>query len=443
MKNLVLLFLIVLSIIQSINAQEISPWLFGQNHWMEKGDEGTRPGYINMLWPKVEESGITMVRIGGNGYEHHFPARKKLNAMIDSIRGIGAEPLLQVPSTYTNQEATQLIKDNKYTNGKGVRFYSIGNEPICNDKGTIDEVYNYLTRLTTVMKEADPTIKILVFDACTFYEEAHADLCGGRLDITGKDKNGNWMIDGFAFHNYPNGPDFDRDNVVFSGPKSIERQARMLVEMMEKANNKHGRKGKAKLVWGLTEVNVTYRNPDREITGYGNTSFLGGQFMAEIYGIGLKYGAFTVAPWCINETDRVSTDFGYIGLPSEFYPRSNYYHTQMMAINMRGDFLPTESSNSYVKTIGSESETEVCVMLLNNDQIHDFEFDLIFNQDGDSNNPLLVRADIGLNKIISGSIPNQTSIMYVISKSGEILKQYTYGLSHNLKYLPPELKQYK
>ena len=440
MRKSVLSFLLFFSIIQYIHAQEISPFLFGQNHWMAKSDEGRRPGYLNELWQKVQESGIKMVRIGGNGYEHRFPNRERLTAMIDSIRGIGAEPLLQVPSTYTNEEATKLIKDYKYVNGKGVRFYSIGNEPICNDKGKIDEVYEYLIRLSTIMKAADPTIKIFVFDACTFYKEAYAALCGGRLDITGKDKNGNWLIDGFTFHNYPNGGDFDRQNVIFSGPNSIAQQAKQLVQLMEMANKKHGRTGDAKLLWALTEVNVTYINPDREISGYGNTSFLGGQFIAEIYGIGMEYGAFTVNPWCISETDRVRTDFGYLGLPSEFYPRSSYYHTQMMALNMKGEFLTTESSNSFVKSIGSKSDTTICVMILNRDNAHDFEFDLILNRDSESKKPLIVCADLGLNKIISGIIPNQTTIMFVLSKSGEIKKQYTYGLTHNLKYLAPEVK---
>ncbi len=75
--------------------------------------------------------------------------------------------------------------------------------------------------------------------------------------------------------------------------------------MMENANKKHGHTGEAKLLWGLTEVNVTYVNPDREISGIGNPSFLAGQFIAEIYGIGMEYGAFTVNPWCISETDRI------------------------------------------------------------------------------------------------------------------------------------------
>jgi hypothetical protein len=438
MKKKLLSLFVLLSIISSLQAQEISPWLFGQNHWMANSDEGGRPGYLNMLWPNVEESGITLVRIGGNGYKRHFPDHEKLTAMVDSIRAIGAEPLLQVPHDISNEEVSSLIKNFKYANGRGVRFYSIGNEPICNNSGTIEEVYEYLTRLTPVMKAADPTIKIIVFDACTFYEEAYAALCGGRLDITGKDKNGNWMIDGFAFHNYPNGREFERQNVVFTGPRAIERQVQQLVEMMKNANTLHGRTGDAALVWGLTEVNVTYANPDREITGYGNTSFLGGQFMAEIYGLGMKYGAFTVAPWCISETDRVRTDFGYLGLPSEFYPRSSYYHTQLMAQNMKGEFLPTVSSNSYVKTIGSISDTEICIMILNKDQFHDYEFDLVLNKEGNSRNPLMIQADLGLDANISGTIPNQTTMLMVLSRSGALIRQYTYGLTQNLKNSPPE-----
>jgi len=29
-----------------LTAQEISPYLFGQNHWLGQGDEGNRPGYL-------------------------------------------------------------------------------------------------------------------------------------------------------------------------------------------------------------------------------------------------------------------------------------------------------------------------------------------------------------------------------------------------------------
>jgi hypothetical protein len=458
MKIARLLLIIIIVSASKANAQKISPYLYGQNHWMDRSDEGTRPGYIYKLWPKIKESGIKTIRIGGGGYERRLPNRAALTAIVDSIQAIGAEPILQVPSQYSAEEAAELVKYfNKNPARKPIKFWSIGNEPLLRVRDnrelmmkTLEEkVYKFLMLLAPAMKAADPSIKILVFD-CEglptdntekFNYEAIEAICGGRLDITGKDKNGNWMVDGINFHSYPNNKNYTRDHVIFTSTYMIRQSTNQLLELIEKANRKNGRTGEARLMWGLTEINVTAGNPDREVSGIGCPSFLGGQFIAEMYGIGIKNGAFTVSPWCISETDRVRTDFGYIGLPTDFLPRSSYYHTQMMALNMKGDYLPTESSNSYVKTIGSKNDTEFCVMILNSDQVHDFSFDLILNKTGDSPKPLKINADISLDKIISGSIPNQTTILFVLSKTGEIKKQYTYGLIHNLKNLPPEVKQ--
>jgi hypothetical protein len=298
------------------------------------------------------------------------------------------------------------------------------------------------------MKSADPKMKILVFDEAGLRNgnseklnfEAYEALCGGRLDITGKDKKGRWMVDGINFHLYPNRLDYSRDHLIFSSTYAVRLATQQVLGLIEKANKKHGREGEALLMWGLTEVNVNAGNPNREVSGVGCPSFLGGQFIAEMYGIGMKNGAFTVCPWCISETDNVRTDFGYLGAYSEFYPRSSYYHTQMMALNMKGEYLPTESSNSFVKTIASKSDDEICVMILNEDKFNDFEFEIVLNKSGRSTKALTVVADAGIEQTISGSIPNQTTMMFVISKSGEVKKQYTYGLNQNLLNLPPEVK---
>ena len=79
-------------------------------------------------------------------------------------------------------------------------------------------------------------------------------------------------------------------------------------------------------------------------------------------------------------------------------------------------------------------------MILNMDQAKDFEFDLILNKDGISPKPLIIHAGAGLEKVISGIIPSQTTLMFVLSKEGEILKKYTYGVTHNLKNQPPEVQ---
>jgi hypothetical protein len=449
MKIISLVLLAFALIVFNVKAQKISPFLFGQNHWIEDGDEEGRPGYIHLLWPKIGESGIKMVRIGGNGYNnrnHRFfdSDRKALNSLLDSIRRIGAEPLFQIAvgkdeaHDMTVEQAVALVKYYKYANGKGIRYYCLGNEPLLHDREGIQKVHDFIIKFAPAMKKADPTIKIFVFDECSLFEIPHKRILGGDLDVTGKDENGNWMVDGITFHRYPGAR--SRDKVIFDGPNGIRKQVGQLMEMIDVANKKNSRTGDAKLLWGLTEFNVTTNNPDREISGIGNTSFLGGQFIAEIYGIGMEYGAFTMAPWCISETDMLKTDFGFLGLPMDFLPRSSYYHTQMMAFNMKGEFLPSESNNSYVKTIASKSDDQMCIMILNSDQANDFDFDLSLGKAAESNKSLLLRADIGLEKVISGTIPNQTTMMYVLSKSGEILKQYTYGLKQNLKNLAPEVK---
>jgi hypothetical protein len=267
MKRIILFTIVIISLNIRLHAQEISPYLFGQNHWIATGDENGRIGYMDLLWPKVKESGVKSIRIGGNGYNHNLPERKRLTAMIDSIHKIGAEPILQVPQNFTAIQAMELVEYfNKVVNKK-VQFWAIGNEPLLHKEFTIDQIHDYIMRIAPAMKKVDPTIKIFVFDECELREEAYRALCGGRLDIAGLKENGAWLIDGFNFHRYPNGREFGRDNVVFSGPENILKQSILLTQIMDEADKKYNRTGDAKLMWGLTEVNVTYANPDREISG--------------------------------------------------------------------------------------------------------------------------------------------------------------------------------
>ena len=65
-------------------AQEISPLLFGQNHWLGQGDEG-RTGYLHLLWPKVQEAGVKLVRIGGNSYNIRPPSRARWTASVSTV----------------------------------------------------------------------------------------------------------------------------------------------------------------------------------------------------------------------------------------------------------------------------------------------------------------------------------------------------------------------
>jgi hypothetical protein len=204
------------------------------------------------------------------------------------------------------------------------------------------------------------------------------------------------------------------------------------------ANSKNNRQGADALLWGITEFNVTYANPNREVSGYGNPSFLGGQFIAEVIGYGMQYGAFTMAPWCINETDVVATDFGYIGLPTEFFPRSSYYHMQIMSGNMKGGFLANKDNQDLVKTIASKDKDTIAVLVMNQHQTQKFDFILGFNGEyPKSNKPLTLSVDAKMNKTFEAEIAAQTTKLFVFDSKGKLQKTISYGLEQNLAELPP------
>ncbi|EDY83909.1 hypothetical protein VDG1235_3536 [Verrucomicrobiia bacterium DG1235] len=265
---------IALLAICSAGAREISPMLFGQNYWLSDEAED-RVGYLHLLWPQVEESGVSLIRIGGNGYNVEPMSLAHWTSMVDSVQAIGVEPLVQVPYTFSAEEASAFVKHFNREGRKAVKYWSIGNEPMLHDEHTVEEVHAYLQRIAPAMRAADPSITILISDEAWLREPVYAALCGGDLDMTGRDAEGRWLVDGFSFHSYPNGVEYDREDVVHGSAAAIRRDVQKLVALMEAADAKHGRTGENRLVWALTEVNVTYANPNRDVEGVGNPSFLG------------------------------------------------------------------------------------------------------------------------------------------------------------------------
>jgi len=429
-------------LVAALQAQPIAPTLFGQNFWLADGDEG-RVGYIQKLWPQIAASGVKIIRLGGNGYEKDMPSLSELEARIDSVKSIGAEPLIQVPRQYTAAETRALVTYFNVTKKNPIKYWAVGNEPLLHHEFTIEGIHEYILRIAPAIKQVDPTVKIFVFDECEIREKEYQALCGGDLDITGLKKNGAWLIDGFSFHKYPMGTEFVRDDVLHFGPDLMREQITTLIRMMKEADKKHRRKGKDALIWGLTEVNVTWSNPNREISGYGNPSFLGGQFIAEMYGLGMEFEAFTVSPWCIHEGDNIHTDFGYLGLPNNFYPRSSYYHTQIMSQNMRGEFVASANNHPNLKTVASRSKDEICVLVMNQDLVENLDFEIILNKNGDASASVQVNVDTRLKARFSNTIQNQSTQLYVFSVQGKLLRRIDYSLGDNLKFAAPRVVEFE
>jgi hypothetical protein len=139
----------------------------------------------------------------------------------------------------------------------------------------------------------------------------------------------------------------------------------------------------------------------------------------------------------------VNTDFGYLGPPREFYPRSSYYHTQMMALNFKGQFLPSSTNDKYVKSFCSKDKDRICVMILNEDKTRDFDCEVVLGAGMKSKKPLIVNVEAGIDVKLGGAIPNQTTVLFVLDGTGKKMKQYTYDLAMNLKNQPPEIKTFE
>lgn len=133
MKNFLSVLVFCLSTFTIVCGQGISPYLAGQNAWLPKGYGGvTYNGELDELWPLVKESKVQMVRIGGNGVEFNIPWGDEYIALIDSIRNIGAEPMVQVSNgrgKYTAQQAAYIVDYVNNVKGRNIKYWIIGNEP--------------------------------------------------------------------------------------------------------------------------------------------------------------------------------------------------------------------------------------------------------------------------------------------------------------------------
>lgn len=408
--------------------------------WLTQGAEG-RTGYIDKLWPKVEKSGVKMIRIGGNGFNKNMPSNDTLTKWVLAIKSIGAAPLMQVSKYKSPDESAKLVAFFNKNEKTRIEHWSIGNEPYHMDKIPIDSIAIYIKEHASAMKAVDPSIKIHVPDLAAYYNEAYeALLLDDKNSIAGRDKNGNWYVDGINFHNYPNAKDYTRSDVIFYSVSKMRGMILNLIKDMNAANKKYERTGKDALVWSLTEFNITYNNPDDlSVSGIAVPSFINGQFWVDVFCMAMEFNAFTVTPWCIQESDRASTYFGYIGGPPNFIPHATYYHMQMLAENMRGSYIKMKSSNPYLKVFGSKNDDEFTIVIMNQHESTSFDIDLnsINKNEGVKTTSIQITASekIKGNHTFS-SKPNSTRLMK-FNKKGEKILDLLYDLEAAKKDLPP------
>lgn len=418
---------------------EISPWLFGQNLWLTDGAEG-RPGYIQEhLWSAVEQSGVKMVRIGGNGYDQKLPGLDTLEMWVRSIKEIGAEPMIQVSKYESSEKAAEVVKYFNQEKDLRVTYWAVGNEPYLIHHWTIPEISDYIKSHASAMKAVDSSIKIFAPDAAAYDQELyHALLISDRYSIAGRDENGNWYIDGVTFHNYPNAKAYTRQDVVFFSVSKMRGMIRELLSDMAVSNEKFQRFGEDELIWALTEFNITYDNPDdHSIDGIAVPSFINGQFWADVFAMSMEYGAFCVTPWCIQESDRASTYFGYIGGPPDFKRHSTYFHMQMMADHFGGKYVKMMTNHPYVKSFGSKSDDGITIMLMNQSSSESVAYDFSKINESTEKGILQISSGQNVSANFEGLIDPNTTLLFQFGENGTKMKHLKYSLEMAAKDLPP------
>ncbi|GAB3986343.1 hypothetical protein GCM10028807_03560 [Spirosoma daeguense] len=431
-------------------AQSISPFLFGQNAWMPHSYGGvTFYGKLNELWPVVKESRVKLVRIGGNAIETNRPSSVEYLALVDSIRKIGGEPLIQVAyggGRYTATQAADLVQYINTTHQRNVRYWSIGNEPNLNSTGSpvisVSAVATYIKAFASAMKTKDPSIQI-VGPECAWYDDAYYQpLIGGAYDITGRDANNRFYIDIVSFHTYPFSGTQTYGEVV-SWPTSSTgflANVNSLRTLMQEANTKHNRTGANALRWALTEFNVNYANPATNTAeGVGVHGFLNGQFWGQIFGIGMQKEAFAIMPWSVHESSgaRTERDLGYLDRPNGTLRRSSFHHLKLLADYARGSYVTSTASQTQVQSVATRDANTVMVAVFSMHPSQSYSTAIQLNTTTATAEPLRIQVNANINRSITRTIAARQTVLYQFSTQGTLLKECRYSLTDYQSGNPP------
>ncbi len=432
-----------------VSPYPISPYLIGENSF--NADAAGKDA--DRVWGRMKDAHFRLIRIGGISNNDKTPSADTHARWVDSIRGIGAEPLIQVSTIDPPAVAAELVRALNVQRKYAIRYWSIGNEPTCVEKTTpaiTARIAANVKERALAMRAVDPSIKILFGDECYWKPDLYDPLFGGADDVTG-DANGVRYIDGITFHTYPlPGADknavYGRNEVIFGAVDNVRGQFQKARKAATAADALHKRSGESALTMSLTEFNVTYWNSsDNSPAGVGVRSFLAGQFVAEVFGLGMEYGAFTVAPWSMLESggDGRAGDLGLFDGTAGIVPRPEYWHIKLIADNMSGNFAASRTEKAdLLRSYASQNQDTAAVMLLNESVTAGYRITLKLKAQpqGTATVPS-VFVDAGWEGEISDSIPPQSTLVLKLRKPGLVATRSLYTLALAEKYQPPQIKE--
>lgn len=456
-----LITLLILFSAKSGSAQTISNHFFGGNAWMPDtiGDANAckEPpcilyGKLHTQWNNIKNSGTSIIRFGGIAPDKNMPTNYQYTKMIDSARVKGMEPIIQVPFhnyRYTAQQAADIVKFINVTKGKKIKYWIIANEP---DLGysytTASQIANYFKPFASAMKAVDPSILIIGPEISSFNRAIINGLTApnGPDDITGKDATGKYYLDIISFHTYPFNGSQTRADVVskLTAPYSLDADLVYLNSRIAACNTTHNRTGTATIKTAITEANINWQNsPSDNLYGAGANSFIGGQFIAEMMGIGMKNGVDFINLWSVVEGNTTATNIGLVD-PDTYNKKPSFFHFKLLAENFKGTYANGTTNQLTVKSFGSKDASQISVLILNEDQINNFNFTVRLNTDKvNKPNALTININAGVSNEYVGQISSQSSILLIFNSAGMVIKKYEYSLTGNaIANLPPTYTEF-
>lgn len=411
----------------TLEGTNISPMIVGQNAWSYSRN------IIDQVWDLTAESGVTSVRIGGNGYNDNMPSNAILLDWVTRIQAMGAEPIMQVSQHAVASKAAALVKyfNIDLASGKAIKYWNIGNEPWLELNSTPTAVAAlvepYFKERSAAMKEVDPTIKIYGPDFAYYIEPAIDDLFGGKNNIAGKVPGKDYYYcDGIAWHKYPQS-DIENQNLSYNGLAGFENSIVKCKAKIDAVNSQLGRTGDDALGWGIGEYNAK--------NGSYVHSWDNGQMFAGILNLCMKYEATYATTWSMFENggSRSGTDYSFID--GNMTPRATYRHMEMIAKNFKGLYVDGTSSLSDIITFGSVNEDIYSIIVMNRAN-KETSFNLSLNKEtiaDASKAKLNIDADSDL--ALSDTIVPLATYLYVF-KNNEIYRT-TYTNSNFVNEEPP------
>jgi hypothetical protein len=382
------------------DAQTISPYLVGNNVWYYPDAN---------IWSLGAQCGLQMIRIGGEAFDNSVAG--ETGGWISTIIGMGAQPMLQVPQSYSAAQAAALV--SQFPN---VKYWNIGNEPGLQGQG-VATISAMIKADAPAMRDVNPNIKIFVADECDLwygggYYNQLFSTTGGTYDVSGKDSKGRWMVDGISWHRYAGVDDITADITT----RIID--GRNLANAVSAAK---GRTGDAALKVGIGEYNHD--------GGAGVHTFINGQAFGCILGQCMKYEYTYACTWSMFENggSRTGTDFSYIDGPTG-KPRATYYHMQMVAQNFSGTYADGTTNQTNVVAYGSKDLTKgrLSAMIVNKTGTA-YSFSLRFDNTAITTSTLHVNLNAGVSGIYTDNIAANTTICLVFTSTGSKKITYTSG----------------